>query len=303
MADAAPPEQRWARPSRGGGFKKLLAWLAILALAALALVLLSERNARSYTLEAVDGALVVKKGLMAPVGTRGWMPSDPRLAPAYAPLHPPAGVAIPEVQRFAGREELDQALFELVSRWARDDIAGETRERIARALGYLERAELLPGLSATQRRELDALRAEAGFFEGRDLVGRAVDGLREARERLERTARSPSSRAGEASDALREIDASLDVLQRARRALGSPAAPRPAEPREPEPAPGAPAPPDAAAAAGSPSPPEPGAAPPPSGAAPPGATEAPPPAPAPTPGATSPAPPDPGPAQPPPGPR
>src|SRR5512141_1690715 len=142
MAEAAAPEQRWAKRSGGGGFKKLVAWLVILALAALALFLLAERNARSYTLEVVDGALVVKKGVLFPVGTRSWVPPDPRLAPAYAPLTPPPGTALPEEQRFAGREELDQALFDLLSRWARADIASEQRDRLGRALGYLSRGEL-----------------------------------------------------------------------------------------------------------------------------------------------------------------
>jgi hypothetical protein len=227
MTDA-PPERRWAR-RRPGGTRKLLAWLAVVALAALAGVLLAERNARTYSLALVDGALVVKKGLLFPVGTRAWVPGDPKLAPAYAPLQPPPGAAVPQEQRFSGREELDQALFDHLARWSRDDLAAAARERVARATGYLARAALLPGLSASQRQDLERLRAETGFHEGRDLVGQALDALREARDRLERTARSTSPHAGDAAEALRQLEVGLDALHRAGRALrdGAPSPPAP----------------------------------------------------------------------------
>jgi hypothetical protein len=220
VSEAAPTEERWAKTSRGGT-RRLLVWLVVLGLVGLVAALLSERNANSFSLALVDGALVVKKGVFFPVGSRAYAPPDPKLAPAYAPLAPPPGTTLPEEQTFPGRVELDQALFELLARWAKADVESQARDRIARAMGYVARAELLPGVSMAQRQELDRLRAEAGFYEGRDLVGRAMDELRQARERLERTARSTSPHAGEASGAVRDLDASLEALHRAGRALGS----------------------------------------------------------------------------------
>jgi hypothetical protein len=49
--------------------------------------------------------------------------------------------------------------------------------------------------------------------------GRAADALRQARERLRATAASPSRHAGEAGEALRLIDPTVDELYRAERAL------------------------------------------------------------------------------------
>ena len=73
---------------RGAGFKGMLAWVVILALAGLAAWLASERNARSWYLVPDDGRLVVMRGLMLPAGRAAYTPSDPSLAQAYAPLVP-----------------------------------------------------------------------------------------------------------------------------------------------------------------------------------------------------------------------
>jgi hypothetical protein len=100
-----------------------------------------------------------------------------------------------------------------------------------------------------QKKDLDGLRAEAGFFEARQLVEKGAEALRQARERLRLTAGSTSSHAGDASEALRLVDPIVDELYRASRFL-APAAGAPrredapgatAAPPQP-PAPAAPAP-------------------------------------------------------------
>jgi hypothetical protein len=218
-AAAQEPEVRWAkRPPRRG--RRLLAWAAVLGLAALALALLSDRNARGFTLALDGGALVVRRGLFLPAGTRSFAPADPALARAYAPVPAPPGWAPPQ-GRLDGAAELDQALFGILSGWAGEDLASGSRERIARALGYVERAGLLPGIAGAQRDALELLRAEAGFHEGRGAIGRSAAELRRARDGLARTARSASAHAGEAGEALRELEQALEALHRAGRALGA----------------------------------------------------------------------------------
>jgi hypothetical protein len=251
VSDVAREERRWERPPKPpGGAGRVFAWIAILGLAGLAIVLLCERNENRYGLSMVDGQLVVKKGIYFPVGARAWAPPDPRLAPAYAPVAPPPGFTMADDRFVRGREELDQMMFDLLARWGDADVASGDPERLQRGVGYVARAELLPGLSASQREELDHLRAEAGFHEGRDLVGRAGEELRRARERLSRTASSASSHAGEAAEAVRALDIALEALGRATSALrGTARTPPPVEAFEPpagsDPAPqpaGAPAP-------------------------------------------------------------
>jgi hypothetical protein len=205
---------------RGAGARGLLLTLAVLALLAVVAFLLSERNARQYTLVLEDGALSVKKGIMAPMGRQAFKTDDPALAAAYAPLKPPPGFSWKEEQDFEDRGALDQALYELLAKWARDDIASEKPELVERALGWLGRADKLAGISAAQREDLRALRAESGYFEARQLLDKTAESLRQARERLRLTAASASRHAGDAGEALRRIEPVVDELYQAGRALG-----------------------------------------------------------------------------------
>jgi len=211
---------------RGSAARSLLLTLAVLALLAVVAYLLSERNARQYTLVLEDGVLSVKKGVLAPMGRQAFKTSDPALAAAYAPLKPPPGFAWKEEQEFEDRAALDQALYELLAKWARDDIASEKPELVERAMDWLGRADKLPGISGAQRDDLRALRAESGYFEARQLLDKTAESLRQARERLRLTAGSSSRHAGDAGAALRRIDPMVDELYQAARMLGgSPTAP------------------------------------------------------------------------------
>jgi len=210
---------------RGTAARSLLLTLAVLALLAVVAYLLSERNARQYTLVLEDGVLSVKKGVLAPMGRQAFKTSDPALAAAYAPLKPPPGFVWKEEQEFEDRAALDQALYELLAKWARDDIASEKPELVERAMGWLGRADKLAGISGTQREDLRALRAESGYFEARQLLDKAAESLRQARERLRLTAGSSSRHAGDAGAALRRIDPVVDELYQAGRALGGTSVP------------------------------------------------------------------------------
>ena len=238
MADEA------GRPARSGGAKAALLTVVVLVLAGVVLWLLSERNARQWSLVYQDGTLSVKKGVLLPAGRQPFKTDDPALAQAYAPVKPPPGARLEEERTFDDRAALDQALYELLARWARDDIATEKPELVERALSWLTRAERLAGISAAQREDLRALRAESGYYEAKQLIEKGTEALRQARERLRLTAGSSSPHAGDASEVLRRVDPLVDELYRAERLLG-PGASRPrdaapaATPAPPAPAQGA----------------------------------------------------------------
>jgi hypothetical protein len=226
--------------SAGHGFRSAVAWVAILGLLALVGWLVSERNARTWYLVPADGRVVVMKGYLLPAGRGAFETSDPAVAAAYAPIVPPPGKAVPPERAFDERGQVDQAIYELVAGWAREEIASGDPARLERGLGYLGRAEKLPGLSPAQREDLAALRAESGYQEAIRLLGRAVEELRDAADRLRRTATSRSAHAGDAGRLLRELEPALDQASGAlRQADAGRPAPPPAPAAAPEPAKGA----------------------------------------------------------------
>lgn len=217
----------------GRTMKAAIAWIAILGLLALVTWLASERNARSWHLVPSEGRLVVMRGLMLPTGRAAFTPSDPALAQAYAPLVPPPGKSVPEERTFDERGLLDQAIYQMVAGWAREDIAAGDPARLERGLAYLSRAERLPGISPSQREDLAALRAESAYQEAMRLLSRAADELREASDRLRRAASSRSPHAADAGVLLREIEPAVDAATGALRRMAERAAPAPAPAPEP----------------------------------------------------------------------
>jgi hypothetical protein len=245
-------------PRRGGGARAAVAWLAILALIGVVVWLVSERNARTWYLVPDEGRLVVMRGVLAPIGRQTFKTADPVLAQTYEPIVAPPGKPLPEARGFEERSLLDQGIYEIVSGWARDEIASGDPARLERGLGYLSRAERLAGLSAAQREDLSALRAESGYYEAQRLLDRAVGELRQAAEKLRHTAASRSAHANDARALLHDVEPALDAAAVALRSAGgaprprtSPAQPAqegqpapqgatPAEPAPPQPAPAAP---------------------------------------------------------------
>jgi hypothetical protein len=195
----------------GMAARGLLAGLVIVGLLGVVGWLLAERNAHTWWLVPDEGRLVVKKGLLLPYGDQEFKTSDPVLARVYAPLVPPQGKALPEERSYGEQAALDQALYDLLAAWAREDIATGDPARLERGLGYLERALDLPGLSAAQREDLAALRAESGYHEARRLLEKARAELSEAAEKLKLTAGSRSARAGDAQALLGQVVPALDA--------------------------------------------------------------------------------------------
>ena len=98
---------------------RLVVVLAVVVLGGAAVVLLSQLNARTYSLREESGTLAVMKGRNLPVGAVPWRPGDAALADAYAPI-PLEGQDVTELaqRRFSDRDELDRALFALLERLA-----------------------------------------------------------------------------------------------------------------------------------------------------------------------------------------
>ncbi len=180
MAEETP------RPARSRS--SLLLLLAV-GLAVAVAWLLAERNARQWWLVPEEGRVVVKRGVFFPVGKATFKSDDPEMSRTYAPLAPPPGAATPAESAYDDRAGLDQALFEWLARWAREDIQSEQMARMERARGYLGRAARLAGLSPAQREQLRTLQAETAFQEavghlqeGAEALRRALEGLRLAAE-------------------------------------------------------------------------------------------------------------------------
>lgn len=219
---------------RGTSVKGILAWVAILGLLALVAWLASERNTRTWHLVPDEGRLVVMRGMPLPAGRRAFQSTDPVLAQAYAPLVAPPGKPLPQERTFEERSLLDQALYDLLAGWSREEIASGDAARLERGLGYLSRAEKLPGLSPAQRDDLSALRAESGFQEGLRALTRAADELRDAAEKLRRAASSRSPHATDAGVLLRDVEPAVEAAAGAVRAAGALArAAKPETPPEP----------------------------------------------------------------------
>jgi hypothetical protein len=224
-----------ARGSAGGTFRSLLAWVVILGLLGLVGWLVSERNARTWYLVPDEGRLVVMRGMKLPVGRQPFKTDDPVLAQVYEPIVVPPGVPVPPEQGFDERSALDQALYDLVARWAREDISSGDPARLERGLRLVDRVERLPGLSGTQERDLQELRAESAYHEARRLLERASAELKEAADKLRGAAMSRSPHADDARLLLREVEPAVDSAVSALRSVrGGPTAP----PARPAPGPG-----------------------------------------------------------------
>lgn len=223
---------------------RLLIGLVVLALGGAVTFLLSQLNARTFTLQVRDDQLVVMKGRMLPAGALPYHPIDPSLADAYAPVPleglPPGGLL---ERRFTERDELDRVLFDLLEQLARPRIASDDPQALERGLYYLRRAERLNGLSEEQRRTLRGMQAEVSFYLARTRLDDARRQIVEAVAQLRLAADSRSRHARSANQMLSEVEPAAkaleDVLRRAVHSLSAPPPPSPpAEQPAPAPPPG-----------------------------------------------------------------
>jgi len=110
----------------GRAFTRLVVTLVVLALLGVVGLLLSQLNARTFTLQTQDGKLLVMKGRMLPLGSEPYRPSDPLLSSAYAPIDLLGGGAAGlEGAKFDERDALDRALFQFLEGLARPRLVSD----------------------------------------------------------------------------------------------------------------------------------------------------------------------------------
>ena len=224
---------------------RLFVFALVAGLAGLVLFLLSQLNARTFTLVAESGHLVVMKGRNLPAGAVPYRPGDPALADAYAPLplegHDPGELT---QRRFTERDELDRALFDLLERLAHPRVSSSEPAIIERGVYFVRRAARLSGLTDEQRRSLKGLEAEVAFFQARQRLEDARRQVSESLTQLKLAAESQNRHAREANQMLVAIGPAARALEEALRqgvhsiaAQAVPATPPvPAAPAAPEPA-------------------------------------------------------------------
>jgi len=224
--------------------KRLVVTTLVVGLAGATVFLLSQINAKTFTLENRDGKLVVLKGRMMPIGADPWQPADAALADAYAPIElegtSPMGVIN---VKYEDRDSLDRALFGVLEGLARPRVNSEDPKLLDQGLYYLRRAEKLAGLTDEQRLTLKQLRSDVAFYTARK---RLEDGQRQIEEALAqlKLASSVESRHSRAANQMisavePEAKALAEALRRAINTLSAPPADpvRPAPPPTPAPVP------------------------------------------------------------------
>ncbi len=199
-------------------FTRLLTTLFVLALIAAVLFLMSQLNARTFSLQVSDDKLLVMKGRMLPYGAQPFRSSDPALTDAYAPLElhgfNPGAIAD---QRFTEREELDRALFALTEQLARPRIVSDEPKTLEEGLYYLRRAEKLQGITEEQRRTLKQLQADVAYYQARTRFEDARKLIVEALVQLKLAAESENRHARSANQMISEVEPAANALGEALR--------------------------------------------------------------------------------------
>jgi uncharacterized membrane protein len=208
--------------------KKLLFVLLVLALGGAVTFLLSQLNARTYSVQVVDGSLVVMKGRMLPIGAEPYRPADPVLREAYAPvsLDGTSPGNLPE-QRFTEREELDRALFEVVGHLARARVTADDPKVLEQGLYYLRRVEKLSGLSDEQRQSVRDMQSDVAYYLARSMIEQARTEVAEALAQLKLAATTRNRHAHSANQMILELEPAAkafeEALRKAAHGLSGPA--------------------------------------------------------------------------------
>ena len=203
------PERDAGNSKSTGGINTWLVIFLALVLAGVIAYLLSTINHGRYYLMVRHGQLIIERGRMFPVGSILFKPDDPKLAGLYAPLIVPPGEELPESQTFDSLPELNRQLFAILAGWSRKGMASMTEVEFEQALVYIDRARRLPGLSDEQQRELNLLRGDIGYRDGRRLLRKAVADLRKAHQAFKEAHQYGTSRPSDAYRWMVEIEGRL----------------------------------------------------------------------------------------------
>jgi len=202
----------------GRAFTRLVVTLVVLGLIGVVGLLLSQLNARTFTLQQQDGKLLVMKGRMLPVGSEPYRPSDPVLAAAYAPIDLLGGTAAGlEGARFDERDAMDRALFQFLEGLARPRLVSDDPAVLSQGLVVLGRLQKLGGITDDQRKTLRALESEVAFFQARTRLDQARRDIAEAVTQLRLSADSGTRHARAAHRMLAAVEPAAGALEDALR--------------------------------------------------------------------------------------
>lgn len=210
-------ETEMSPTKRGGGLghavKNLFLLILFVALAFGLLYLVADRNARRYFLVPEGGNLVVKRGIFFPIGEKPYLPDDPGLAAAYAPIPlPPSGFKSGP-KAFDERSDLDRTLFDQLLDWAKTRIHSGDTKTLEKGIYYLRRAEKLPTYTEAQRTSLDELQGEVAYYEAKRKLADAVKSLENVADKLRQARDSGSARANESEALLTAIQDHVAALR------------------------------------------------------------------------------------------
>jgi hypothetical protein len=164
----------------------------------------------------------------------------------YGPIPLPQGAKVGE-QEFEDQTSLDRALFDAILPWAKTDVQKGDEASIAQANQLLDRANILPGLSADQHQQLSALRSDLSFTAAKAELLQAARLVLSARRKLQSVEEGGGEHALEAAPMFRSLEGIQGLLEDAGGAKSQPnrpASPAPAASNPPSSA----NPPDKAAA-------------------------------------------------------
>lgn len=199
--------------------RNLFILLLIVGSAGVAVYALSVTNSKTYSLEVRNGSLVVMKGKLMPTGADAWLPSEPALADAYAPLDLEGNVALTVVgKKFEDRDELDRALFQVLEMLARPRLASDQPKDLEHGLALVRRAEKLHGLTDDQRSTLKKMQSDVAYFLARVRLDDARRQLEEALAQLKLAAESESKNRQQAALMLLAVEPQVKLLSTTLRA-------------------------------------------------------------------------------------
>jgi hypothetical protein len=171
-----------ADEKRGGG-SGFIAWVLVVGLFGAVMYLASERNARKWFLAVDNGQLTVQRGRMFVTGTRTLGAGDGEFGKAYAPISLPKDAKVQEGE-YDDRAQLDRALFEQLLPVAKAAADKPDAASQADAMQLADRASELPGLSAQQLEQLQALRGDLAFAAAEAQLKSAASQVEAARRLL-----------------------------------------------------------------------------------------------------------------------
>ena len=202
----------------GRAFTRLVVTLVVLGLIGVVGLLLSQLNARTFTLQTQDGKLLVMKGRMLPLGSEPYRPSEPALAAAYAPIDLLGGTAAGlEGARFDERDAMDRALFQFLEGLARPRLVSDDPVVLSQGLVTLARMQKLGGITDEQRKTLRSLESEVAFFQARTRLDQARRDIGEAVTQLRLAADSGTRHARAAHRMLAAVEPAASALEDALR--------------------------------------------------------------------------------------